>query len=47
MSQMVILIQIVKSASYLDLHLEIDNKGRLKTTIYDNIYLPTDMIFPG
>ena len=25
----------VKSASYLDLHLEIDNEGRLKTKLYD------------
>ena len=25
----------VKSASYLDLHLEIDNEGRLKTKFYD------------
>ena len=25
----------VKSATYLDLHLEIDNKGRLKTNFYD------------
>ena len=24
-----------KSASYLDLHLEIDNEGRLKTNLYD------------
>jgi hypothetical protein len=24
-----------KSASYLDLHLEIDNRGRLKTKFYD------------
>ena len=26
----------VKSASYLDLHLEIDNEGRIKTKLYDN-----------
>ena len=25
----------VKSASYLDLHLELDNKGPLKTKLYD------------
>ena len=24
------------SASYLDLHLEIDNEGRLRTKLYDN-----------
>ena len=27
----------VKSVSYLDLHLEIDNEGRLKTKLYDKI----------
>ena len=26
---------IVRSVSYLDLHLEIENKGQLKTTLYD------------
>jgi len=26
-----------KSASYLDLHLEIDNGGRLKTKLYDRL----------
>ena len=25
----------IKSASYLDLHLKIDNEGRLKTKLYD------------
>ena len=33
----------VKSASYLDLHLEIDNEGLLKTKLYDKRY---DFIFP-
>jgi len=28
-------LRILKSASYLDLHLEIDNGGRLKTKLYD------------
>ena len=32
-----------KSASYLDLHLEIDNGGRLKTTLYD---IHDDFTFP-
>ena len=33
----------VKSASYLDLHLEIDNEGLLKTKLYDKIH---DCNFP-
>ena len=33
----------VKSASYLDLHLEIDNEGRLKTKLYDK---SDDFSFP-
>ena len=32
-----------KSASYLDLHLEIDNGGRLKTKLYDK---RDDFTFP-
>jgi hypothetical protein len=31
------------SASYLDLHLEIDNGGRLKTKLYENC---DDFTFP-
>ena len=37
------IIYTVKSASYLDLHLEIDNEGRLKTKLYDKRY---DFSFP-
>ena len=33
----------VKSASYLDIHLEIDNEGRLKTKLYNKI---DDFSFP-
>jgi hypothetical protein len=34
-----------KSASYLNLHLEIDNGGRLKTKLYDKLTFPI-VIFP-
>ena len=32
------------SASYLDIHLEIDNEGRLRTKLYDKRH---DFIFPS
>jgi hypothetical protein len=34
---------IKKSASYLDLHIEVDNRGRLRTNIYDK---RDDFTFP-
>ena len=35
MRLMLRILWIIKSASYFNLHLEIDNGGRLKTKIYD------------
>ena len=34
-TEMLLKVDTQRSASYLDLHLEIDNGGRLKTKLYD------------
>jgi hypothetical protein len=43
-TEMLLKVDTQRSASYLDLHLEIDNGGRLKTKFYDK---RDDFTFPS